>query len=312
MAPLFLRAKSIRKRYLIMKFKEKTIQNMIVSLAYLFLIWYNLNNVKNYPERIRTMRADLFLHKVGLAKSRSHAASLIRGGVTVHGKLIKKPSEDVADDTPITAIHVQNPSKYVSRGGIKLEAALSVFAPEIKGKIALDLGASTGGFTDCLLQNGAACVYAVDVGHGQLDPTLADDARVISMEGTNARTLTPEMLGEPCDLAVSDLSFISQALIYHTVALNVKKGGEFISLIKPQFEAGKDHIGKGGIVRDRNIHVKVIESLFAAAEKEGLFPEALIPSPIEGGDGNREYLALFRIGEGKTFPSADIKKIVFS
>ena len=257
------------------------------------------------------MRADLFLHKVGLAKSRSHAASLIRGGVTVHGKLIKKPSEDVADDTPITAIHVQNPSKYVSRGGIKLEAALSVFAPEIKGKIALDLGASTGGFTDCLLQNGAARVYAVDVGHGQLDPTLADDARVISMEGTNARTLTPEMLGEPCDLAVSDLSFISQALIYHTVALNVKKGGEFISLIKPQFEAGKEALNKNGIVKDRKTHVSVIRGLFEAAEKLGLYPEALAPSPIEGGDGNREYLALFRIGEKRTYAPIDIMKIVY-
>ncbi len=284
---------------------------LTVSLAYLFLIWYNHNNVKNYPERIRTMRADLFLHKVGIAKSRSHAASLIRGGVTVGGKLIKKPSEDVADDTPTTAIHVQNPSKYVSRGGIKLEAALTLFSPETNGKVALDLGASTGGFTDCLLQNGAARVYAVDVGHGQLDPTLANDARVISMEGTNARTLTPEMLGEPCDLAVSDLSFISQALIYHTVALNVKKGGEFISLIKPQFEAGKEALNKNGIVKDRKTHVSVIRGLFEAAEKLGLYPEALAPSPIEGGDGNREYLALFRIGEKRTSAPIDIMKIVY-
>ena len=257
------------------------------------------------------MRADLFLHRVGLAKSRSHAASLIRGGVTVGGKLIKKSSEDVADDTPITAIHVQNPSKYVSRGGIKLEAALTLFSPETNGKVALDLGASTGGFTDCLLQNGAARVYAVDVGHGQLDPTLTNDERVISMEGTNARTLTPEMLGEPCDLAVSDLSFISQALIYHTVALNVKKGGEFISLIKPQFEAGKDALNKNGIVRDRKTHVSVIRGLFEAAEKMGLYPEALAPSPIEGGDGNREYLALFRIGEKRDSSPIDSMKIVY-
>ena len=257
------------------------------------------------------MRADLFLHTVGLARSRSHAASLIRGGVTIYGKKIKKPSEDVADDTPSSAVHIENPSKYVSRGGVKLEGAIAVFSPDIKGKIALDLGASTGGFTDCLLQNGAAHVYAVDVGHGQLDPTLAADPRVTSMEGTNARTLTPEMLGEMCDLAVSDLSFISQALIYPAVVLNVKKGGIFISLIKPQFEAGKEHLNKNGIVRERKIHVSVIEHLFEAAESAGLHPEALAPSPIEGGDGNREYLAIFRVGEKRENPPIDIAKIVY-
>ena len=176
----------------------------------------------------------------------------------------------------------------------------------------MDLGASTGGFTDCLLQNGALRVYAVDVGHGQLDPSLQKDPRVVSLEGTNARTLTPDMTGEVCDLAVSDLSFISQALIYPAVRANVKDGGFFISLIKPQFEAGKEHIGKGGIVRDRRVHTKVIESLFDAAAQSELYPEALIPSPIEGGDGNREYLALFRIGERKNNTQLDIKKIVFS
>ena len=257
------------------------------------------------------MRADLFLHKIGLAKSRSHAASLIRGGVTVCGKKIKKPAEEISEDTLLSDITIENPSKYVSRGGIKLEAALLLFSPEIKGKIALDLGASTGGFTDCLLQNGASHVYAVDVGHGQLDPMLAQDDRVTSMEGTNARTLTPEMLGEACDLAVSDLSFISQALIYHTVALNVKRGGEFISLIKPQFEAGKNALNKSGIVKDRKIHVSVIQNLFEAAEKAELYPEALAPSPIEGGDGNREYLALFRIGEKRNTAPINIAQIVF-
>ena len=209
-------------------------------------------------------------------------------------------------------IKIENPSKYVSRGGIKLEAAIFSFQPEIQNKVALDLGASTGGFTDCLLQNGASRVYAVDVGHGQLDPVLLKNPKVCSLEGTNARTLTPEMTGELCDLAVSDLSFISQALIYPAVRANVKTGGIFISLIKPQFEAGKEHIGKGGIVRDRKIHVKVIENLFLAAEAEELYPEALIPSPIEGGDGNREYLALFRIGERKKADMPEIKKAVFS
>ena len=259
------------------------------------------------------MRADKFLFEKGLAKSRSHAAALIGEGVLLRGKRIAKPSMEIADDTPISEIRIENPSKYVSRGGIKLEAALASFHPDIAGKTALDLGASTGGFTDCLLQNGALRVIAVDVGHGQLDQTLQNDPRVLSLEGTNARTLTPDMIGGTVDLAVSDLSFISQTLIYPAVRENVKDGGLFISLIKPQFEAGKENIGKGGIVRDRNIHVKVIEKLFSAAEKEGLYPEALAPSPIEGGDGNREYLALFRIGNKQERDiRIDIKKTVFS
>ena len=257
------------------------------------------------------MRADRFLYQTGLARSRSHAAALIRGGVTISGKKIKKPSEEIPEDTPLSLITVENPSKYVSRGGIKLEAALDCFHPEIIGKTALDLGASTGGFTDCLLQNGAKRVYAVDVGHGQLDPSLAKDPRVISMEGVNARALTPDMLGEICDLAVSDLSFISQALIYHTVLQTVKKGGIFISLIKPQFEAGKDALSKSGVVRDRHLHLRVIEDLFETAKSLGLYPEALAPSPIEGGDGNREYLALFRVGEETGHPQIPISRIVF-
>ena len=258
------------------------------------------------------MRADKFLFEKGLAKSRSHAAALIKDGVCVGLKRIEKPSQDIDENTPVHEIKIENPSRYVSRGGVKLEAAILSFQPEIEGKIALDLGASTGGFTDCLLQNGAARVYAVDVGHGQLDPGLLKNPKVCSLEGTNARTLTPEMTGEICDLAVSDLSFISQSLIYHAVRANVRTGGFFISLIKPQFEAGKDHLGKSGIVRDRNVHVKVIENLFQKAEAEELYPESLIASPIEGGDGNREYLALFRIGERKNSGLPNIKKIVFS
>ncbi len=257
------------------------------------------------------MRADLFLHQIGLAKSRSHAASLIRGGVTVYGKKIKKPSEEIAEDTPVSVIEIENPSKYVSRGGIKLEAAIEAFSPDLAGKTALDLGASTGGFTDCLLQNGARFVYAVDVGHDQLDPRLLADPRVRSMEGINARMVTAEMLGELCDLAVSDLSFISQTLVYPTVVRTVKKGGIFISLIKPQFEAGKDALSKNGIVRDRKVHLSVIRSLCETARTMGLYPEAVIPSPIEGGDGNREYLALFRIGEDRKKELTDLEKLVF-
>ncbi len=257
------------------------------------------------------MRADLFLFQHELAKSRSHAASLIRGGVLVSGKRLRKPSEEIGDDTPLSEIKIENPLKYVSRGGLKLEGAIIAFSPEIEGKICLDLGASTGGFTDCLLQNGASRVYAVDVGHGQLDAALQNDPRVISMEGVNARGLTLDMLGEPCDLAVSDLSFISQSLIYPAVMRTVKPGGRFISLIKPQFEAGKAALSKNGIVRDRKTHLSVIEGLFVTAETLSLYPEALTVSPIEGGDGNREYLALFRVRERPHSTNIDIKKTVF-
>lgn len=259
------------------------------------------------------MRADIFLHNSGLAKSRSHAAALIQGGVFLDGRQIKKAAESIPDGTDPARIHIENPLHYVSRGGLKLEAALSSFSLDVAGKTALDLGASTGGFTDCLLQHGAARVFAVDVGHDQLDNRLRQDSRVVCMEGVNARSLTAEALGGiPADLAVSDLSFISQTLIYPAVMRTVRPGGEFVSLIKPQFEAGKAAIGKGGIVRDRAIHVDVIERLFACAESLALYPEALAVSPITGGDGNREYLALFRVGEKRGDTPAYIREIVFS
>ena len=253
------------------------------------------------------MRADKFLFEKGLAKSRSHAAALIKDGVCIGAKRIEKPSQDIAEDTSVCDIKIENPSKYVSRGGIKLEAAISSFQPEIKDKTALDLGASTGGFTDCLLQNGAARVYAVDVGHGQLDRTLAQNPKVCSLEGTNARTLTPEMTGELCDLAVSDLSFISQALIYPAVRANVKTGGFFISLIKPQFEAGKEHIGKGGIVKDEKARFGAILKIRDSAALSGLYMLDLMRSPINGGDGNTEYLAVFSKREIK-LSDEEIKK----
>lgn len=256
------------------------------------------------------MRADRFLYIHGLAKSRSHAQALIEAGVTVDGTPIKKPSQEIADSTPPSRITIQHPTKYVSRGGVKLEAALAAFGLDVTGKTALDLGASTGGFTDCLLQHGAARVIAVDVGHGQLAPSLKEDPRVVSMEGVNARTLTREGIGAECDLAVCDLSFISQALIYPAVARILPKGGALVTLIKPQFEAGRDKLCKNGVVRDRKVHAAVIASLLSTAREHGLFPESLVPSPIAGGDGNREYLALFRVGEATTFPASAVEKAV--
>lgn len=257
------------------------------------------------------MRADIFLFQHGLAKSRSHAQALIKEGVTLHGKKIDKPSFDIPEDTSPLDLHIENPSKYVSRGGVKLEGALRAFSLDVSGMVALDLGASTGGFTDCLLQQGAKKVFAIDVGHGQLDAKLLKDPRVINMEGINARHMENATLGELCDIAVSDLSFISQALVYDTVRDNVKDGGLFVSLIKPQFEAGKEHLSKAGIVRDRKIHAAVIKRLFTEAEEAGLYPEALSVSPIEGGDGNREYLALFRIGKRQAPTPKNIKETVF-
>lgn len=259
-------------------------------------------------ERNIDMRADRFLHIHGFAKSRSHAAALIASGVTLGEIPIKKPSQEIPEHTDPSLVVILNPSKYVSRGGIKLEAALSAFKLDVAGKTALDLGASTGGFTDCLLQHGASKVIAVDVGHGQLDQTLQKDPRVCSMEGVNARTLTPEDIGGMCELAVCDLSFISQALIYPAAARILLPGGAFVTLIKPQFEAGREHLGKNGIVRDRKVHISVISALFSAARANGLFPEGLIPSPISGGDGNREYLALFRAGTEPPFDENIIEK----
>ena len=261
-------------------------------------------------ERKHFMRADRFLHIHGLARSRSHAQALIEAGVMVDGTPIRKPSQEILDSVDPARIAILKPSRYVSRGGVKLEAALAAFRLDVAGRTALDLGASTGGFTDCLLQHGAACVIAVDVGHGQLAPSLKEDPRVISMEGVNARTLTGEELGAECSLAVCDLSFISQALIYPAVARVLPKGGALITLIKPQFEAGRDKLCKNGVVRDRKVHAAVISSLFSAAKKYGLFPQSLIPSPIAGGDGNREYLALFRVGEEISLPAGAIEKAV--
>ena len=235
------------------------------------------------------MRADVFLFRVGIAKSRSHAQALISGGVLIGGKKVEKPSTDVPDDTAKESVTILSPSEYVGRGGIKLRHALKMFGIDAGGLIAVDLGASTG----CLLQSGAKKVYAVDVGHGQLAPSLSADGRVINMEGTNARTLTKGSFPDGIDLVTSDLSFISQTLVLPAVSDILSGGGMFVSLIKPQFEAGKGNVGKGGIVRDRKVHCEVIENVFAAARAHGLEPRMLAPSAIEGGDGNREYIALF-------------------
>jgi len=239
------------------------------------------------------MRADLFLSEHKYAKSRSAAVELIKSGVYINGVKIDKPSQNVPDEMSNYDVRIVEPQKYVSRGGLKLEAALDAFGVSPTGLICADVGASTGGFTDCLLTRGAAKVYAVDVGHGQLDKKIASDSRVVSMEGINARTLTSATIGGQVQLVVMDVSFISQALIYDAVSDILIDGGRLIALIKPQFEAGTENIGKGGIVKDKSAHKNVIVRLQSEAKKRKLYMIGVITSPINGGDGNVEYLALF-------------------
>ncbi|MBQ9468430.1 MAG: TlyA family RNA methyltransferase [Clostridia bacterium] len=241
------------------------------------------------------MRLDRYLAQNGLAPSRQRALALIKAGaVTLDGKTETRPS---AKTDGRTVSVTGEGLRYVSRGGLKLEEALNVFEIDPAGKVCLDLGASTGGFTDCLLQNGARKVYALDVGHGQLSPKLQDHPAVVNIEGCNARAVAPELFSEIIDLAVSDLSFISQRLIYAPLSAVLPVGTPFISLIKPQFEAGKSAVGKNGIVRDRGVHERVIAELAQEAHEAGFGLTALCASPIRGGDGNREYLALFVRGE---------------
>ncbi|MBR6050983.1 MAG: TlyA family RNA methyltransferase [Clostridia bacterium] len=253
------------------------------------------------------MRADVFLKERGYAKSRTAAAELISRGVYVNGKKISKPSQEISGAEH--EITISEPQKYVSRGGLKLEAALDAFGISPEGLRAVDIGASTGGFTDCLISRGAREVVAVDVGHDQLDSSLATDPRVKNMEGVNARTLTQGDVGGRVPLVVTDVSFISQSLIYGAVAEILDDGGTFISLIKPQFEAGRENIGKSGIVvKDEKTHVKVIEKLITEALCHSLGMLSVIPSPIKGGDGNTEYLALFK--KGAAVGSLDIRSCV--
>lgn len=238
------------------------------------------------------MRLDVELLSRSLAKSRTLAARLVEeGAVSVNGTVVTKPSfsvtqtdEIVVSDTPLC--------RFVSRGALKLAAAIEAFDLAVEGKTAFDFGASTGGFTDCLLQNGVRHVFAVDVGKSQLDERLRGDARISVMEETDARTLVIEG-GAHCDLGVMDVSFISQALLYESCALNLSSGGVLVTLYKPQFEVGRVHISKGGIVRDRKIVDAVRGELIEKAAAFGLVYQNRIPSPILGGDGNYEELLLF-------------------
>lgn len=254
------------------------------------------------------MRLDKLLAERGFARSREAAQRMIREGiVSVDGKPASKPSQEAAEDCEI--VITGETLRYVSRGGLKLERALDAFRLDVTGLDCVDIGASTGGFTDCLLQRGAARVRAVDVGRSQLDARLGEDPRVISFEGVNARYLSPADIGGTCQLAVCDVSFISLTLIFPAVRGLLVPEGRFVALIKPQFEAGRANIGKNGIVKDRNVHTEVITRVLESAAACGLHCFGLCASPIEGGDGNREYLAGFD-GTGG-FAVSEIRRIVF-
>lgn len=241
------------------------------------------------------MRADLYLTRHGLCESRTRAKSDIESGrLYVNGKAVEKCAFDIRDGDTVELCGEKMP--FVSRGGLKLLGAINAFGLDVSGLVAVDIGASTGGFTDCLLQNGAKKVYAVDCGRDQLHERLKNDARVVSIEGFNARELTAETLGESCDIAVMDVSFISQTLLYGAVKSTVKDGGLLVSLIKPQFEAGRAAVHSGGIVKDCRAREGAVKKVLTAAEENGLGICGLERSPITGGDGNIEYLALFKIG----------------
>ncbi len=250
-------------------------------------------------------RLDVYLHENGFCQSRSLGGKLVKGGfVFVNGVPCQKPSLEVGGEDLIEIR--ENPlTRYVSRGGLKLEEALNAFQLSPEGMICADIGASTGGFTDCLLQHGAGKVYAIDSGSGQLHPSLLENRFVVSMENCNARFLDESMV-EKVDLVTMDVSFISQRLLYPAVIKILKEDGLFLSLIKPQFEVGRELIGGGGVVRNEKARLQSIEDLRLVGEKIGLILEKVIPSPITGGDGNVEYLALFHKDRQKQIPKTTL------
>lgn len=232
-------------------------------------------------------RLDRILVERGLVDSREKAQALIMAGeVRVNGQKAAKPGQAVDADA---AIELLARPPYVSRGGIKLAGALRHFGIDVAGSVCLDIGASTGGFTDALLQAGAARVHAVDVGTGQLDWKMRTDPRVQLHEGINARILQMAEIGEPVDLAVCDVSFISVTLILPAITPLLQPSGQLVILIKPQFEAGKGQVGKGGIVRDPAIHQAACERVIAAVKEFG-FETGIMESPIRGAEGNKEFL----------------------
>lgn len=244
-------------------------------------------------------RLDLLVVQKGLAPSREKAKALIMAGcVLVDGEREDKAGTMFADTVQITL--KGSTLKYVSRGGLKLEKAMEKFSVTLAGKVCMDIGASTGGFTDCMLQNGAVKVYAVDVGYGQLDWKLRQDSRVVCMEKTNIRYVTPEDIGEPVAFASIDVSFISLTKVLLPARELLTEDGEIVCLIKPQFEAGREKVGKKGVVRDPGVHEEVIEKVITFAQESAFMPLELEFSPVKGPEGNIEYLLHLKKGVQQT------------
>lgn len=255
-------------------------------------------------------RLDVLLVQRGHAASREKAKAVIMAGcVYVNGQ-----KEDKAGSMFDCAAEIEvrgNTLRYVSRGGLKLEKAMKNFGVELEGKVCMDVGASTGGFTDCMLQNGAVKVYSVDVGHGQLDWKLRNDERVVCMEKTNIRYVTPEDIGDALNFASVDVSFISLTKVLGPAKELLKDGGQMVCLIKPQFEAGKDKVGKKGVVRDPAVHKEVIERVILFAKSIGFGILHLDYSPIKGPEGNIEYLVhIVKDAEAESQEVIDVEAVV--
>jgi len=248
---------------------------------------------------------DLYLYKFGFSKSRESAQKAIESGmVIIDGKSIRKASEKI-DESVAHKVDYTSPIMYVGRGGLKLEAALDFFEINPAEAVCIDIGASTGGFTDCLLKRGASKVYAVDSGRDQLDPCLRNNPGVISLEGVNARYLDEQVICDVVDIIVMDVSFISQTLILPCLPRFLKDNGYLITLIKPQFECGREAVGKGGIIKKAEHRLDAVRRVVNSACDCGLYLYNLMKSPIIGGDGNIEFLALFR-----KFPQNNTETII--
>ena len=257
---------------------------------------------------MKKIRLDQLVFDLGLAESRERAKTTVMSGlVFVNGQRADKPGMQVSPDIKVEIKGTALP--YVSRGGLKLEKALKVFPIDVNDKVCIDCGASTGGFTDVLLKNGAAKVYSVDVGYGQLAWSLRNDERVVNMERTNIRYISPELIPEPLDICVMDLSFISVKLVLPAVCALLKDNAQLVCLIKPQFEAGREEVGKKGVVRDKAVHLSVIESVLSFAPTVGMTVMGLDFSPIKGPEGNREYLCYMKKGVQEADP-IDVAAVV--
>ena len=251
-------------------------------------------------------RLDREVFKRGISSSRERASVLIKGGnISVNGKICLKPSLNVEESDIIELSG--NDLKYVGRGGLKLEKALSAFDICLENRLCIDIGASTGGFTDCMLKNGASAVYAVDVGHGQLAESLVKNPKVINLEGTDIRNLFVRNFERPADFISIDVSFISLKQVLPKAMELLSDDGIISALIKPQFEAGRKNINKNGIVKDKKIHIQVLQEICSFSKSIGLYPDELIYSPVKGGSGNIEYL--LKLTKKVTGKIIDFRKI---